>query len=80
MTIAKRRVRHLYVAIWFYIGNSCGFLAIAMLHVFNNLEVPLTFGGWKSYSAYAGVKDALVQWWYGHSACGFRTDNARFLV
>jgi cytochrome c oxidase cbb3-type subunit I/II len=67
-TIAKRRVRHLYVAIWFYVGT---WVAIAMLHVFNNLEVPLTFGGWKSYSAYAGVKDALVQWWYGHNAVAF---------
>ena len=51
-TIAVRRVRHLYVAIWFYIGT---WVAIAMLHIFNNLEVPLTFTGWKSYSAYAGV-------------------------
>ena len=42
-----------------------------MLHVFNNLEVPLSFAGWKSYSAYAGVKDALVQWWYGHNAVAF---------
>ncbi len=67
-TIAKRRVRHLYVAIWFYIGT---WVAIAMLHIFNNLEVPLTFTGWKSYSAYAGVKDALVQWWYGHNAVAF---------
>ncbi|WP_434980188.1 cytochrome-c oxidase, cbb3-type subunit I [Daejeonia sp. YH14] len=67
-TIAKRRVRHLYVAIWFYIGT---WVAIAMLHIFNNLEVPLSFTGWKSYSAYAGVKDALVQWWYGHNAVAF---------
>ncbi len=67
-TIAKRRVRHLYVAIWFYLGT---WVAIAMLHIFNNLEVPLTFTGWKSYSAYAGVKDALVQWWYGHNAVAF---------
>ncbi len=67
-TIAKRRVRHLYVAIWFYIGT---WIAIAMLHIFNNLEVPLTFTGWKSYSAYAGVKDAVVQWWYGHNAVAF---------
>ena len=67
-TIAKRRVRHLYVAIWFYIGTWVG---ITMLHVFNNLEVPLSFAGWKSYSAYAGVKDALVQWWYGHNAVAF---------
>ncbi len=67
-TIVKRRVRHLYVAIWFYIGT---WVAIAMLHIFNNLEVPLSFTGWKSYSAYAGVKDALVQWWYGHNAVAF---------
>lgn len=67
-TIAVRRVRHLYVAIWFYIGT---WVAIAMLHIFNNLEVPLSFAGWKSYSAYAGVKDALVQWWYGHNAVAF---------
>ncbi len=67
-TIAKRRVRHLYVAIWFYIGT---WIAVAMLHIFNNLEVPLSFTGWKSYSAYAGVKDALVQWWYGHNAVAF---------
>ncbi len=67
-TIAKRRVRHLYVAIWFYIATWVG---ITMLHVFNNLEVPLSFAGWKSYSAYAGVKDALVQWWYGHNAVAF---------
>lgn len=67
-TILKRRVRHLYVAIWFYLGT---WVAIAMLHIFNNLEVPLTFTGWKSYSAYAGVKDALVQWWYGHNAVAF---------
>lgn len=67
-TILRRRVRHLYVAIWFYLGT---WVAIAMLHIFNNLEVPLTFTGWKSYSAYAGVKDALVQWWYGHNAVAF---------
>ena len=67
-TIMIRRVRHLYVAIWFYLGT---WVAIAMLHIFNNLEVPLTFTGWKSYSAYAGVKDALVQWWYGHNAVAF---------
>ncbi|WP_028123531.1 cytochrome-c oxidase, cbb3-type subunit I [Epilithonimonas tenax] len=67
-TVATRRVRHLYVAIWFYIGT---WVAVAMLHIFNNLEVPLSFTGWKSYSAYAGVKDALVQWWYGHNAVAF---------
>ncbi len=68
VTILQRRVRHLYVAIWFYLGT---WVAIAMLHIFNNLEVPLAFTGWKSYSAYAGVKDALVQWWYGHNAVAF---------
>ena len=67
-TIIKRRVRHLYVAFWFYLGT---WVAIAMLHIFNNLEVPLSFVGWKSYSAYSGVKDALVQWWYGHNAVAF---------
>lgn len=65
-TVMRRRVRHLYVAIWFYLGT---WVAVTMLHVFNNLEVPLTF--WKSYSLYAGVKDALVQWWYGHNAVAF---------
>ncbi len=68
MTIARRRVRHLYVAIWFYIGTWIG---LAMLHILNNLEVPLSFSTWKSYSMYAGVKDALVQWWYGHNAVAF---------
>ncbi|KQR95041.1 cytochrome C oxidase Cbb3 [Chryseobacterium sp. Leaf180] len=68
LTISKRRVRHLYVAIWFYIGT---WIAVVMLHIFNNLEVPLSFAGWKSYSAYAGVKDAIVQWWYGHNAVAF---------
>ncbi|MDW9379403.1 cytochrome-c oxidase, cbb3-type subunit I [Chryseobacterium sp. JV558] len=68
MTIARRRVRHLYVAIWFYIGTWIG---LAMLHILNNLEIPLSFTGWKSYSMYSGVKDALVQWWYGHNAVAF---------
>lgn len=70
LTIAKRRVRHLYVAIWFYIATWVG---ITMLHVFNNLELPVTFNPLapKSYSIYAGVQDALVQWWYGHNAVAF---------
>ncbi|MDV2458273.1 cytochrome C oxidase Cbb3 [Elizabethkingia anophelis] len=67
-TISRRRVRHLYVAIWFYLGT---WIAVAMLYIFNNLEVPLSLTGWKSYSAYAGVKDAIVQWWYGHNAVAF---------
>lgn len=66
MTIIKRRVRHLYVAIWFYLAT---WIAIALLHIVNNIEVPVTF--WKSYSVYSGVKDALVQWWYGHNAVAF---------
>lgn len=69
-TIAVRRVRHLYVAIWFYIAT---FLGIAMLHIFNNLAIPLSWDilNPKSYSIYSGVQDALVQWWYGHNAVAF---------
>jgi cytochrome c oxidase cbb3-type subunit 1 len=65
-TIAKRRVKHIYVANWFF-GSYI--LTIAILHIFNNLEMPVSL--WKSYSAYAGVQDAMVQWWYGHNAVGF---------
>jgi cytochrome c oxidase cbb3-type subunit I/II len=65
-TIARRRERHLYVAIWFYIASI---ITVAILHIFNNLVVPA--GVMKSYSAYAGVQDALVQWWYGHNAVAF---------
>jgi cytochrome c oxidase cbb3-type subunit I/II len=65
-TIAKRRERHLYVAIWFYIATL---IAIAMLHIFNSLEVAA--GPLKSYSIYAGVQDAFMQWWYGHNAVAF---------
>jgi len=65
-TIAKRRERHLYVSIWFYIATL---ITIAMLHIFNNLVVPS--GLFKSYSLYAGVQDAFMQWWYGHNAVGF---------
>lgn len=70
VTIAKRRVRHLYVAIWFYLGT---WVAVTMLHIFNNLELPVTWNVMapKSYSLYAGVQDALVQWWYGHNAVAF---------
>jgi cytochrome c oxidase cbb3-type subunit 1 len=67
-TIFKRKVRHIYVANWFYASFV---LTIAMLHIFNNLEVPVSWMGMKSYSAYAGVQDAMVQWWYGHNAVGF---------
>ena len=65
-TILKRRQRHIYVAIWFYIAT---FVTIAVLHIFNNLEIPVS--AFKSYSVYAGVQDALVQWWYGHNAVAF---------
>ncbi len=65
-TILKRRQRHLYVAIWFYIAT---FVTVAVLHIFNSLELPVT--ALKSYSVYAGVQDALVQWWYGHNAVAF---------
>jgi cytochrome c oxidase cbb3-type subunit I/II len=65
-TIIKRRERHIYVAIWFYIAT---FVTVAVLHIFNSLELPVS--GMKSYSVYAGVQDALVQWWYGHNAVAF---------
>jgi len=65
-TLIKRRQRHIYVAIWFYIAT---FVTIAVLHIFNNLELPVS--AFKSYSVYAGVQDALVQWWYGHNAVAF---------
>lgn len=65
-TIIKRRERHLYVAIWFYIAT---FVTVAVLHIVNSVEIPVTF--LKSYSWYAGVQDALVQWWYGHNAVAF---------
>jgi cytochrome c oxidase cbb3-type subunit I/II len=65
-TIIKRRERHMYVAIWFYIST---FVTVAVLHLVNSVEMPVSL--FKSYSAYAGVQDALVQWWYGHNAVAF---------
>lgn len=65
-TILRRRVRSLYVAIWFYIAT---FVTVAVLHIFNSLALPVSW--FKSYSVYAGVQDALVQWWYGHNAVAF---------
>lgn len=65
-TIIKRREKHLYVAIWFYIAT---WVTVAMLHIVNSFELPFSF--LKSYSWYAGVQDALVQWWYGHNAVAF---------
>ncbi len=65
-TLARRRERHMYVALWFYIATI---VTVAILHVFNNLVVPVT--ATKSYSVYAGVQDAFMQWWYGHNAVAF---------
>jgi cytochrome c oxidase cbb3-type subunit I len=65
-TLAKRKTPYIYVANWFY---GAFILAVALLHIVNSAEVPVTF--WKSYSAYSGVQDAMVQWWYGHNAVGF---------
>ena len=65
-TVLKRRQRHLYVAIWFYLATI---VTVAVLHIFNSLELPVS--ALKSYSVYAGVQDALVQWWYGHNAVAF---------
>jgi len=65
-TLAKRKTPHIYVANWFF-GSFV--LVVALLHIVNSAAIPVTF--WKSYSAYAGVQDAMVQWWYGHNAVGF---------
>ena len=65
-TIAKRRVKHIYVANWFF-GSFI--LTVAMLHIVNSAALPVTL--FKSYSVYSGVQDAMVQWWYGHNAVGF---------
>ncbi|MDX2443037.1 MAG: cytochrome-c oxidase, cbb3-type subunit I [Bacteroidales bacterium] len=65
-TLIKRRVSHIYVAIWFYIAT---WVTVAVLHIVNSFELPVSF--WKSYPLYAGVQDALVQWWYGHNAVAF---------
>jgi cytochrome c oxidase cbb3-type subunit I len=65
-TIGTRKVRHIYVANWFF---GAFILTVAVLHIVNSAAMPASF--WKSYSAYAGVQDAMVQWWYGHNAVGF---------
>lgn len=65
-TIIKRRERHMYVAVWFYIAT---FVTVAVLHIVNSVQLPIS--GWKSYYVYSGVQDALVQWWYGHNAVAF---------
>jgi cytochrome c oxidase cbb3-type subunit I/II len=66
MTTIKRRTKHIYVAIWFYIAT---FVTVAVLHIVNSIAVPVSF--LKSYPVYAGIQDALVQWWYGHNAVAF---------
>ncbi len=65
-TILKRRERHMYVAVWFYIAT---FFTVAILHIVNSIEIPVSL--FKSYPVFAGVQDALVQWWYGHNAVAF---------
>ncbi|MEO6609481.1 MAG: cytochrome-c oxidase, cbb3-type subunit I [Aestuariivirga sp.] len=67
-TLVKRKEPHIYVANWFYLSFI---VTVAMLHLVNNMAVPVSFLGTKSYSAFSGVQDALVQWWYGHNAVGF---------
>ena len=67
-TLMMRKEPHIYVANWFYLAFI---ITIAMLHIVNNLAVPVSFAGTKSYSLFAGVQDALTQWWYGHNAVGF---------
>ncbi|QEX20759.1 cytochrome c oxidase, cbb3-type subunit I [Hypericibacter adhaerens] len=67
-TILKRREPHIYVANWFYLAFI---VTIAILHIVNNLSLPVSFFGTKSYSLFSGVQDALTQWWYGHNAVGF---------
>ncbi len=67
-TIFKRKEPHIYVANWFYLAFI---VTIAMLHIFNNLAVPASFLGSKSFSLFSGVQDAMTQWWYGHNAVGF---------
>ena len=65
-TIIKRRVKHIYVAVWWYLAT---FIGVAVLHIVNSLEIPISL--FKSYPIYAGAQDAVVQWWYGHNAVAF---------
>lgn len=65
-TLYKRREKHLYVALWFYIATI---ITVAVLHIVNSIEIPVSF--FQSYPVYAGVQDAMVQWWYGHNAVAF---------
>ncbi|MCF7702285.1 cytochrome-c oxidase, cbb3-type subunit I [Loktanella sp. M215] len=67
-TLARRNEPHIYVANWYYLSFI---LVVAILHIVNNLAIPASFSGAKSYSAFSGVQDAMVQWWYGHNAVAF---------
>ncbi len=67
-TIIRRKQPHIYVANWFYIAFI---VATALLHIFNNLSIPVSLTSMKSYNVFSGVQDAMVQWWYGHNAVGF---------
>ncbi len=67
-TLARRREPHIYVANWFYLAFI---VTVAMLHIVNNLAIPVSFSGTKSYVLFSGVQDAMTQWWYGHNAVGF---------
>src|ERR1044072_8170962 len=67
-TLFLRKTPHIYVANWFF---GAYILTIAILHIVNSAEIPVAFWPMKSYFAYAGVQDAMVQWWYGHNAVGF---------
>ncbi|MEI7872176.1 MAG: cytochrome-c oxidase, cbb3-type subunit I [Alphaproteobacteria bacterium] len=67
-TLARRKEPHIYVANWYYLAFV---VVVAMLHIINNLAVPVSFGSAKSYSLFSGVQDAMTQWWYGHNAVAF---------
>ncbi|NEK55872.1 cytochrome-c oxidase, cbb3-type subunit I, partial [Rhizobium leguminosarum] len=67
-TLARRKEPHIYVANWYYLAFI---IVVAILHIVNNLAVPVSFGQAKSYTVWAGVQDAMVQWWYGHNAVAF---------
>lgn len=67
-TLVKRTEPHIYVANWFFLGFM---VTVAILHLGNNINVPVSYFGWKSYTVVSGVQSAMVQWWYGHNAVGF---------
>src|SRR3546814_5426637 len=67
-TLARRKERHMYGSNWYYLAFI---LVVAVLHIFNNLAVPISLTSAKSYSAFSGVQDAMLQWWYGHNAVAF---------